>query len=180
MHPYVLCVSDGAVKRVFVGVKEFVQFYSLIPNAASVRFEEAVKYFQVKYPGMTLTILDKPITLPIEIKNDETGHVYQFDSTHQAAKSLGLSVGTVTYALRTEGHHLVKCYRIRHCSVEKWPEARPKYKSVAISAFDRQTGTTRTFSSLSSFSKYSGLALKLIKRMLNHELRTDRFELHKI
>lgn len=31
-----------------------------------------------------------------------------------------------------------------------------------------------------SFSKYSGLALKLIKRMIRHRLETDRFELRKI
>lgn len=173
---YIISVVEPDGKQyTFNGVGAFIAHYNLTQDNYIVPLSKCRQIFKLKYPAYSLNIQDQHNTNMIQVLDITTNYVSIHSSVAEVMSYTKLSKGIVHYALKANGHMIHDKYRIRYISNEPWPTTLPKYAKIKLNVFDKLDGSTRTYSSLSQLERETGIARKVIKRIIKSPNESDRY-----
>lgn len=172
---YIIQVDEPEVTRIFNGAQSFAYHYGLIWTENPLSLKIYVARFKRMYPEYTLSITDQSITKPIEVYNNFTGEVDEFDSVNEIAEQFDMSKQKVRYAIGTQGRRSYNGYRFRYKSDEQWPDDRNKYDRMPIHIRHKNTQDIQSFNSLSEASRTLDISVKILQRMLNNPNDSDSY-----
>ena len=135
-YRYTVKEPDGT-ERVFYGtisIKKFYRVWHTVGDHGPINSPEIfIRTFKIKYPKYEISYEDLRPVSEVEIKDVDTGEVFEAPHADAAADKLNVSSSIVSRLLKSPRPHQYKHYLIRYKSNDPWPETwhKPKYLSKA-------------------------------------------------
>lgn len=176
---YIISVTEPDGKHlVFNGSAKFKEFYGLGKGKKGI--DDLIADFKRKFPKFVVYYTNTICAANIEVRTLATNDVKTYQHRHTLMEDLGMSYGTVSRLVATNGTVSFRGYVMREQTDAPWPEVVREYvpqMERLLKVTHRVTKQVEYFTSLGQVSERLHLARATVRRMLHHPAESDVYEI---